>query len=202
MVLEPKINTYFAKSAAFAQPILQHFRALVHQACPEVEERIKWGMPHFDYKGEMMCSIAAFKQHCAIGFWKASLMKDAALFKEGNEEAMGSLGQIKSLSDLPPDEVLIAYIQEAMQLNDSGVKLPAKTLSKDKKDLVIAADVQDALLANAAASHHFEAFTYGKKKEYIAWFDEAKAAPTREKRIATAMEWIAEGKGRNWKYER
>lgn len=202
MLLEPKINTYFAKSAAFAQPILQHFRALVHQACPEVEERIKWGMPHFDYKGEMMCSIAAFKQHCAIGFWKASLMKDAALFKEGNEEAMGSLGQIKSLSDLPPDEVLIAYIQEAMYLNDSGAKLPAKTLSKDKKELVIAADVQDALRTNAAASHHFEAFTYGKKKEYIEWFDEAKAAPTREKRIATAMEWIAEGKGRNWKYER
>jgi hypothetical protein len=70
---DPRIDDYIAKSQDFARPILEHLRDLVHKACPEVEETMKWSFPHFDYKG-MMCSMAAFKQHCAFGFWKASLI--------------------------------------------------------------------------------------------------------------------------------
>ena len=126
---DKRIDAYITKSAPFAKPILKHFRALVHRACPEVEETIKWNFPHFDYKGSMMCSMAAFKQHCAIGFWKASLLTDAKKLIEraNSEEAMGHFGRITSLKDLPKDAVLTKYIKEAMKLNREGIKPPSKT---------------------------------------------------------------------------
>ncbi len=202
MSTSQQIDDYFAKAADFAQPILEHFRSLVHEVCPMVEEKMKWSMPHFDYKGEMMCSIAAFKHHCAIGFWKASLMQHSDVFKEGNAVAMGHMGKIKSMTDLPSDDQLVAYLNEAMLLNDLGIKMPPKAIVIEKKALVIASDFEQALLQNATAQYNFERFTYGRRKEYIAWFDEAKTIATRLKRINTAIEWIAEGKSRDWKYER
>ena len=118
------IDAYILKSAAFARPILIYIRELVHLICPDVEEKMKWSFPHFDYKGEMMCSMAAFKQHAAMSFWKAALMKDAALLETArSEEAMGHLGRITSLKDLPADKKLAGYIREAMKLNELGKKL-------------------------------------------------------------------------------
>lgn len=129
---DPRVDKYIANSAEFAKPILNHLRELVHKACPENEEVIKWGFPHFDYKG-MMCSMASFKQHCAFSFWKAALMKNKKLMANAKSEtAMGHLGRITSLKDLPTDKVLISYIKEAKQLNDDGVKLPAKLVAKEK----------------------------------------------------------------------
>ena len=128
------IDAYIARSAPFARPILLHFRKLVHQACPDVEEKIKWSFPHFDYKNEMMCSMAAFKAHCAIGFWKAPLLKDTILLENARaEKAMGHLGRITAMKDLPPDKKIIAWVKEAMALNDKGVKLPAKKRTAEKK---------------------------------------------------------------------
>ena len=196
------IDDYIAKSAAFAQPILNHLRKLVHKACPDIEEKIKWSFPHFDYKGEMLCHMAAFKQHAAFGFWKAALMKDPVLMQEArSESAMGHLGRITSLSDLPPDKKLIAWIKEAMALNDKGIKLPSKT-AKPQKELVIPDYIINAIKKNKKAGQVFDAFAYSHKKEYVSWVTEAKTEETRLRRLATAIEWIAEGKGRNWKYEK
>ncbi len=196
------IDDYIAKSAAFAQPILNHLRKLVHQACPDIEEKIKWSFPHFDYKGDMLCHMAAFKQHAAFGFWKAALMKDPVLMQEArSESAMGHLGRITSLSDLPPDKKLIAWIKEAMALNDNGIKLPSKS-AKPQKELVIPEYILKAIKKNKKAWQVFESFPYSHKKEYVMWITEAKTAETRLRRLATAIEWIAEGKGRNWKYEK
>lgn len=128
------IDAYIEKSAGFAQPILNHLRELVHKTCPEVEEKIKWGFPHFDYKGEMMCSMAAFKQHAVFGFWKAALMKDPALAETAKSEvAMGHLGRVISLKDLPADKKITAWIKEAMELNDKGIKLPA-SIKREKRN--------------------------------------------------------------------
>jgi hypothetical protein len=122
------VDAYIAKSAGFAIPILNHLRELIHTACPGVEEKIKWSMPFFDYKGEMMCNMASFKQHCAFGFWKGSIMKDPILRETAaSETAMGHLGKITSLKDLPSDKKIISWVKEAMLLNDNGIKLPAKT---------------------------------------------------------------------------
>ena len=196
------IDDYIAKSAAFAQPILNHLRKLVHKACPDIEEKIKWSFPHFDYKGEMLCHMAAFKQHAAFGFWKAALMKDPVLMQEArSESAMGHLGRITSLSDLPPDKKLIAWIKEAVALNDKGIKLPSKS-AKPQKELVIPEYILKAIKKNKKAWQVFESFPYSHKKEYIIWITEAKTEETRLRRLATAIEWIAEGKGRNWKYEK
>src|SRR5689334_22909319 len=128
---DPRIDAYIAKAADFAKPILKHYRELVHKACPDVEEVIKWGFPHFDYKGGPMSSMASFKQHCAIGFWKAALMTESKKLveKAKTEEAMGHMGRITSLKDLPKDSVLRAYIKDAMRLNDAGIKLVAKPKS-------------------------------------------------------------------------
>ncbi len=199
---EKKIDAYIAKSADFAKPILLHIRELVHKACPDVEEKMKWSFPHFDYKGEMMCSMAAFKQHAVFGFWKAALMKDPILVETARSEvAMGHLGRLASLKDLPSDKKMTAWIKEAMQLTDKGIKLPAKAKSAEKKELVVPDYFIKALSKNKKAKQVFENFAYSHKKEYLEWITEAKTEETRNKRMATALEWMTEGKGRNWKYQ-
>ncbi len=196
---DTRVDAYIAKSADFAKPILIHIRELVHKACPEVQETMKWSFPHFDYKG-MMCSMAGFKEHCAFGFWKASLMSDAKTFTQVGNTAMGHLGQLKSLKDLPSDKIMIAYIKEAAKLNDEGVKLPARPKSTDKKPLRVPAELTAALKKNKKAKEAFDNFSPSHKREYAEWIAEAKSDATREKRLATTLEWLVEGKSRNWKY--
>lgn len=197
---DPRIDAYIAKSAPFAQPILTHLRKLVHKACPQAEEKMKWSMPHFDYKGEMMCSMAAFKQHCSFGFWKAALMKDPALMATAKSEvAMGHLGRITSLKDLPSDKQMIAYIKEAMKLNDEGIKV-AKEKPAASKVVKTPTDLMAALKKNKKALANFEKYPPSHKKEYILWIEEAKREETRAKRIEQTVELVAEGKQRNWKY--
>ena len=196
------IDTYITKSADFAKPILNHIRSLVHKACPDAEEKIKWGFPHFDYKGEMMCSMAAFKQHAVFGFWKAALMKDPVLVETARSEvSMGHLGRLTSLKDLPPDKKLIAWIKEAMALNDKGIKI-AKSKSTEKKELVVQDYFINALAKNKKAKTTFDNFAYSHKKEYLEWITEAKTEETRNTRMANALNWMAEGKSRHWKYQR
>lgn len=197
---DKRIDAYIGQSAPFAQPILQHLRALVHKAVPDVTETVKWGMPFFEFHGPL-CNMAAFKQHCAFGFWKASLLNDPkGLLQQGEKSAMGHLGQITGLGQLPADKVLVAYIKEAAALNEQGVKVPAKTATKEKQELVVPDYLKKALAKNKAAAKTFEGFNYSNKKEYLEWLTTAKTEETRLKRLDTAIEWMAEGKPRNWKY--
>ncbi len=202
MATDIRIDEIIAKNQAFAQPILKHLRKLVHTACPDVEEKVKWGMPHFYYHGESMCHMAGFKAHCAFGFWKASLMKDTSLMQNAaSESAMGHLGRITCLKDLPADKVILGYIKEAMQLNEMGIKVK----KAPKAEVVVPAMpaiMQAALHKNKKANIAFEAFTPSHKKEYIHWIAQAKTEATQLKRLEQALEWIAEGKGRNWKYHK
>ena len=200
---EKAIDVYIAKSADFAKPVLNRLRELVHKTCPDVEEKMKWSFPHFDYKGEMMCSMAAFKQHCVFGFWKAALMKDPLLIENAKSEvSMGHLGKITSLKDLPADKKIIEWVKEAMKLNDEGIKLPAKAKSTDKKELIVPDYFLKALNKNKKAFKVFEEFSYSHKKEYLEWITDAKTDDTRNKRISLAIDMIQEGKSRNWKYAR
>ncbi len=197
---DKKVDAYISKSEDFAKPILKKLRDAVHKACPEVEENWKWSFPHFDYKG-IFCSMAAFKHHCSFGFWKASAMKDpyGVLLGTG-ESGMGHLGKITSLKDLPSEKILISLIKQAKKLNDEGVKNPAR-IPKPKKELVIPDYFLKAVKKNKKALATFEAFSTSKKREYVEWITEAKTDTTRERRLKTAVEWMAEGKARNWKYE-
>jgi uncharacterized protein YdeI (YjbR/CyaY-like superfamily) len=199
---DKRVDEYIAKSQDFAKPILNHLRELAHKACPDVEETMKWSFPHFDYKG-IMASMAGFKQHCVFGFWKASLMKDPEkIIAPTGDTSMGQFGKIKSMNDLPPDKVLLAYIKEAAKLNADGIKVAKKPVAKEKKELVVPDYLAAALKKNKAAQKTFENFPPSKKKDYVEWVTEAKTEVTREKRLATAIEWMAEGKSRNWKYEK
>lgn len=198
---DARIDAYIARSAPFAKPILLHIRALVHQACPDVVENIKWGMPFFEYKG-ILCNMAAFKKHCSLGFFKAGQMQSASELQANNEHAMGHLGKITTLQDLPADEMLIGYIKEAAALNEAGVKKAIPKKAAEKKELVIPGEITKALLTNETAKNHFDNFPYSHKKEYVEWITEAKTEATRAKRMATMLEWLQEGKSRNWKYER
>lgn len=197
---DQRVDAYIAKSQDFAKPIMEHLRELVHKAHPDIEETIKWGFPHFQYKG-IVCSMAAFKQHCAVVFWKAAIMSDPILVKNAEaESSMGHLGKITSLKDLPKDKTLLSFIKEAVKLNEDDVKLPSKPKPKEKKEIVVPGYFTKALKKNKKANEVFNNFAYSHKKEYVEWITEAKTDETRNKRIATALEWIAEGKGRNWKY--
>lgn len=193
---DPRVDKYIERSAEFAQPILTHIRKLVHKACPAVEETMKWSFPHFDYKG-MVCSMASFKQHCAFGFWKQSLLEKDAFPAE--KTAMGSFGRITSIDDLPPDDIIVGLVKQAVELNEKGVKIAKKPTLK--KELVIPDYLTTALKKNKPARETFENFPYSCKKEYVEWITEAKTDATRDKRLATTLEWLAEGKRRNWKYE-
>jgi uncharacterized protein YdeI (YjbR/CyaY-like superfamily) len=197
-----KVDAYIAKSADFAKPILTHLRELVHKACPEVQELIKWGFPNFDYKG-VMCNMAGFKQHCSFGFWKASLMNDPKGLLQANEKgSMGNFDRITSLKDLPSDKILLDFIKQAADLNELGVKRKVKVTPKGSKTIDTPDYFEKALKKNKIAREVFEEFAYSHRKEYIQWFEEAKTEETRNKRIAQAIGWISEGKGRNWKYQK
>lgn len=195
--VDPRIDAYIEKSADFAKPILTHLRALIHKASPDVTETLKWSMPSFEYKG-ILCGFAAFKQHCTFGFWKQSLMETDAFPK--NKTAMGSFGRITSIKELPNDKVMIDLIHQAMELNEKGIKVQKKPV--EKKELVVPDDLKKALSKNKAAKAVFEKFSPSHKREYVMWIEEAKTEPTRNKRLATTVEWLSEGKSRNWKYEK
>ena len=194
---DPRVDEYIDKSAQFAKPILTHLRAVVHTACPEVEETMKWNFPHFMYKG-MLCSMAAFKEHCAFGFWKGPLIIERSGGRA--EEAMGEFGRITNVSDLPPEKVLTGYVKEAMRLNEEGVKSPTRSKPKRKPEPVVPDDLAAALKRNKKAQASFEGFSPSHRREYIEWITEAKGEDTRKRRLETAIEWMAEGKPRNWKY--
>ena len=196
---DPYVDAYIDNAEDFARPILRHIRKLVHEACPEVVETRKWSFPHFDYKG-IMCSMASFKQHCAFGFWKQSLLEASAFPAE--KTAMGSFGRIQSLKDLPNDDTMKKLIRDAMKLNDEGIKVQRAPAATEKKELVIPELLREALARHEAAAETFDRFPYSKKKDYVNWITEAKSEATRDKRLATTIEWLAEGKSRNWKYEK
>jgi uncharacterized protein YdeI (YjbR/CyaY-like superfamily) len=194
---DPRIDAYIAKARPFAQPILKRIRKTVHAACPEVTETIKWGMPAFDYRGPL-AGMAAFKEHCALAFWKASLMKTVP--QDKRREAMGQFGRFASIADLPPEAALARMVKEAMALNESGVKVPRRAAPKPPPKAP--ADLLAALKKKAKALAAWRAFPPSHQREYIEWITEAKTAETRARRLDTAVSWIADGKGRNWKYER
>jgi uncharacterized protein YdeI (YjbR/CyaY-like superfamily) len=173
---------------------------LIHEGCPVVEETIKWGMPYFMHKG-ILCGMASFKSHCTFGFWKGAMIKrkekDAAATRS---EAMGEFGRITALSDLPKKSVLLGYVKQAVELNEDGIPLPPKPKPKTQKEMKVPTDFMAALRKNKKALQTFENFSLSHKKEYIEWIVEAKGEKTRDRRIKTAIAWMAEGKARNWKY--
>ena len=195
----PAIDRYIALAAPFARPILKHLRKVVHAGCPEVEETIKWGFPHFDYKGNL-AAMAAFKAHCSFGFWKGALIFGPEIAER--DDAMGHFGRIVRLTDLPNEKILIGYIRRAAELNDAGIKVPRRAKPKATRVLEIPADLTAALRKNAKARRTFENFSYSHRKEYVEWITEAKREETRRQRLATTVEWLVEGKSRNWKYAR
>jgi uncharacterized protein YdeI (YjbR/CyaY-like superfamily) len=193
---DPRVDAYIKKAAPFAQPILSEFREIVHGACPNVEETIKWSFPHFDYKG-VMCSMAAFKAHAAFGFWKGSLVTGGPK----QEDAMGHFGRITKRSDLPSKAVLAGLVKKAAALNDQGVKV-ARAPKRAPKPVTVPADLSAALGKRPTARAGFAALSPSHQREYVEWITEARAAETRARRLAQAIDWMAEGKSRNWKYER
>lgn len=196
---DPRIDDYIEKSAEFAKPILHYIRALIHRAHPEIRETIKWGMPNFEYRG-LLCHMAAFKQHCALGFYKGSLLADPYQLLK-TKEGMGHFGKITRMEDLPPEDILIQYIKNAVQLNESGVKIQKKKAQLPNGDLPVPSDLLAALEMNQLAKDCFANFSYSHRKEYIEWIAEAKTEATRQKRLNMTVKWLEEGKSRNWKYK-
>lgn len=194
---DKRIDAYIEKSQDFARPILEHLRKLVHEACPDVEETLKWSMPSLEYKG-MLCGFAAFKAHVKFMFWKEVLLKNDEF--PANELAIKGLARIASIKDLPKDKKIIALIHQAMELNEKGINVPKSVSAKG--EIVVPNELTVALEKNKKAKAVFEKFSPSHRREYSEWIAEAKTEPTRDKRIATAIEWLSEGKSRNWKYER
>jgi hypothetical protein len=190
---DPRVDGYIGKAKPFARPILTRIRKAVHAGCPDVVETIKWSVPAFDYKGPL-CGMAAFKAHCLLGFWKHPLMKTV------KDHGAGDFGRIESIDGMPSEAVIIRMVKEAAALNDAGVKVPR--VAKSKPALKAPAFMLAAIRKDRKAHAAFEAFSPSCKREYIEWITDAKTDETRNRRLATAVQWMAEGKSRNWKYQR
>jgi uncharacterized protein YdeI (YjbR/CyaY-like superfamily) len=190
---DPRIDAYIAKAPEFARPILKHLRAIVREGCPDVEETMKWSMPHFDYKGPL-AGMASFKAHCAFGFWKGSLVVP------GSSEAMGQFGRITKVEDLPKDKVLLGYVKKAVKLNDEGIKV-SRVPKNPKPDIAMPADLVAALRKNAKARATYDGFRPSHQREYLEWITGAKSEATRARRLGTAIEYMSQGKPLNWKYQ-
>ncbi|HTZ33992.1 MAG TPA: YdeI/OmpD-associated family protein [Methylomirabilota bacterium] len=200
---DPRIDAYIEKAAPFAQPILTHLRKLVHQACPRITESLKWGMPFFIQQGVILCNMAAFKRHCAFGFWGKEMQKTLGEDGRKSSQAMGTLGRITLMKDLPPDKDLLGYLRRAAELVESGQRTKSidRSAKRKPKPVVIPPALGAALKKNRLASKAFAAFPPGKQREYADWITEAKRPETRQQRLTQAVAWIAQGKSRNWKYE-
>ena len=198
---DARVDDYIENAATFAQPILRHIRNVVHAASPLITETIKWGMPFYEYKGQV-CHMAAFKEHCAFGFWKVSLLDDPqGLLRRGDATA-GSFGRINTIADLPSDEAIIHFVLQAMEKNEAGIKTTVIKKAPTEKAKLIIPDYFEAVLnEHPTAKRTFHEFSYSHKKEYLQWITEAKTETTRQKRMDTAIEWLTEGKSRNWKYK-
>jgi uncharacterized protein YdeI (YjbR/CyaY-like superfamily) len=200
---DDRVDAYIENSADFAKPILERIRKLIHKACPEATETIKWSMPFFEFNGSPLCNMAAFKEHCAFGFWSASLLTDPeGILHLKNKESMGHLDRLSSVKDLPADKILLAYIKEAAQLIREGKKKTAPAKKEPRPELPMPPALTAALKKNKKAQTTFEAFPPSHRREYIEWISEAKTDATRDKRIETTIEWLLEGKSRNWKYQK
>jgi uncharacterized protein YdeI (YjbR/CyaY-like superfamily) len=197
---DKRVDAYIARAAEFARPVLVHIRDVVHEACPEVEEEIKWGCPYFSFKGPM-CNMAAFKSHCAMGFVKARLLPDPrGIFEKGGmKTAWGQLGRITRLADLPADAILLEYVKRAAALNEAGIKRPRRA-AREAGPLRIPTFFNAALKKRPEAWKTFSSFSASQKRDYIEWLTEARTEETTQRRLDKAVEWIAEGKTRNWKY--
>lgn len=193
---DPRVDAYIAKQAAFAQPILDHLRIAVHRACPEAEETIKWGMPFFTHKGQPLANMAAFKAHATFGFWRGREVTGGAEDKSG----MGQFGRLTSVDDLPDEAAFGAMIGKAAALIESGTRA-SRPVKHPKPPLEMPADLAEALARDPSAQACYDRFPPGQKREYLEWVTEAKRPETRARRIAQAVEQMAEGKTRNWKYE-
>ena len=198
MPRDPRVDAYIAKSQPFAQPILKHIRDAVHAGCPEVEETIKWGVPAFEYKGPF-CGMAGFKKHVMFGFWKHPLLKD--MIPKGSERWFGDFGRIESIDAVPSRTEIVKLVKAAKKLNDDGVKVPRMAGTK-KPPVKVPPYFKTALKKTPKAAAAFDAFSPSHKREYVEWITEAKTTDTRDRRMAQAINWIAEGKSRNWKYQR
>lgn len=194
---DPRVDAYIRKSPDFAKPILSHIREVAHEACPDVDESIKWGAPFFEYKG-VLAGMAAFKQHCGLNLWKGALI----VGDDGKRDSAGQFGALKNVSDLPAKRVLIGYFKQAAKLNEEGIKTPGRDTKVKKPEAKVPPDLAAAMKKNKKAQSVFDAFSPSNRRDYIEWITGAKTDATREKRLATAIEWMSEGKSRNWKYER
>ena len=196
---DSRVDAYISSAPDFAKPILNHLRELVHAACPDVKETMKWSRPHFLHDG-LLCGMSAFKEHCAFGFWMAEMVFGEKADEVAEKNSAGHFGRITSMADLPGDKQLLAFIKKAVELNESGAKRPVPPRPAGNRELIVPDYVTEALKKNKKALAAFEAFSYSHKKEYVEWITEAKREETRQKRIETMLTWLAEGKSRNWKY--
>ena len=193
---DKRLDAYIAKSPDFAKPILTQIRETVHATCPDVEETLKWGMPAFMYQG-ILCQMAAFKEHASFGFWKGALVTEVS----SDKTAAGQFGRLTTIKDLPSKKDMTRFIKRAMELNEAGTPVKRPVKHTPKKVPPMPEYFMAEIKKNKKALTTYEGFSPSMRREYIEWVTDAKGDDTRARRIAQAVEWMAEGKSRNWKYQ-
>jgi len=195
-----EVDQYIADSPEFARPILKTIRRLIHKACPQIQESIKWSSPCFEYHG-IVASMAAFKKHVRLAFWKGQHVKGSEeLCEEMTRTGMSAM-KLHSMEDLPDHDALSAFMTSAAALNEPGDKpVTARKQAARRSKPKLPDDLLARLKKHKKARATFDGFSPSHQREYVEWITEAKRAATRQRRIDTTIEWLTEGKTRNWKY--
>ena len=196
MSRDERIDTYIGRAQPFARPILERIRERVHSALPQAEETLKWSAPAFTLDGKIVLIMASFKAHASLNFWRGQeLCGD-----EAKADGMGQFGKLRSLDDLPPPDELDRLIREAGELARAA---PApRKVKHAKQEAELHPQFAAALAKTPEAKAALEGFSPAARRDYVDWIAEAKRDETRQKRIASAVDWLSEGKKRNWKYEK
>ena len=192
---DPRVDAYIARQAEFARPILTELRRRLHAACPDLNETLRWSMPSFDHKGKIVAQMAAFKAHATFGFWQRE-----GTPTEKQHEAMGQLGRLVSVDELPDEATFAGWVRAAVERIEDPVA-PKRPRAAPKGEAEVPPELAEALADDDRAAATFNGFPPSCRREYCEWIAEAKRAETRARRVAEAIGWLREGKRRNWKYE-
>lgn len=189
------ITAYIEKATPEFKEVMIALRSVLNNPNFDIKEDWKWGAPNFNNEG-MICWLAHFRNHVGMNFFKGTLIKDKYnLFTHYREEKGNRQLKFSDINQIIPEQIEY-YIEEAIKLNQENIKVVKKEI-----DTSLPLDLETELNNNPKAKMFFESLAPSYKRDYIEWIEEAKREATRTKRLATTMEWLSEGKKKNWKYE-
>ena len=191
--MNPKVDFFFRNSEKW-QKELEKLRTIILDC--DLTEELKWGVPCYTFQNSNIALIHEFKEYCAILFVKGALLKDPkAILIQQTENVQAArqvrFTNVREIVEL--EAVLKAYINEAIEVEKSGLKVEYKKAA----EFNIPEEFINKLEGVPGLQDAFEALTPGRQRAYLLYFSAPKQSKTRQARVEKYMQQILNGKGLN-----